>query len=394
MIRNYFNHFLFIQMTNKVALAIDFGNNKLRIGVSYNDKVEIIKNEENFSSFSQILIAKEKSLIFGIEAEKNYAGSYDYCFKEFKYNILNRINKDDYRAMIIEILKYYKLKSEEYVRNRFNENIEAIDKVILIIPTYDIDNHSVFKEVLKECSKKAGFKEIKKIYEEFSAIRFYEMSISEQSNTNYYSLFNLGSLFFVSSFYDKSSLIGFKFQAYERLNESNGGRKFFPKLQNLFDQKLKHHFSENILKRLLKSDYHDFEKSFNDDIFSKNKKYLAECYKKYHEVLNSFSGTVKSIHLEFRHILNEQIEIEITREEINQVLEETHKEIQLLIDGTKRFLHEKNLDLASVVMLITGNGFKFPGVKDMFKKEFPDNFHQRQVFYDEEIITIALQYCF
>ena len=118
---------------------------------------------------------------------------------------------------------------------------------------------------------------------------------------------------------------------------------------------------------------------------------MAECYKKYRELLNSFSGTTKSIQLEFRHILVEPIEIEITRDEINQVLEDTHREIQQIIDGTKKFLQEKNLNLADITLLIIGNGFKFPGVKDLFKKEFPDNFQQRQVFYDEEILTGALQ---
>ena len=131
--------------------------------------------------------------------------------------------------------------------------------------------------------------------------------------------------------------------------------------------------------------------SFNNKIFTENKKYLAECYKKYRELLNSFSGTAKSIQLEFRHILVEPIEIEITRDEINQVLEDTHREIQQIIDGTKKFLQEKKLNLADITLLIIGNGFKFPGVKDLFQKEFPDNFQQRQVFYDEEILTGALQ---
>jgi molecular chaperone DnaK (HSP70) len=148
---------------------------------------------------------------------------------------------------------------------------------------------------------------------------------------------------------------------------------------------------EDILKVLLKSDFHDFDKSFNNEIFTENKKYLAECYNKYHELLNSFSGTANSVHLEFRYILNETIEIEITRDEVNQALEDTHKEIQKIIDDTKRFLQENHLDLASVALLIIGNGFKFPGVKDLFKKEFPDNFHQRQVFCDEEIIEGALK---
>ena len=117
---------------------------------------------------------------------------------------------------------------------------------------------------------------------------------------------------------------------------------------------------------------------------------MAECYKKYRKLLNSFSGTAISIQLEFQHILNEPIEIEITRDEINQVLGDTHKEIQQIIDDTKKFLQEKNLNPASITLLIIRNGFKFPGVKDLFKKEFAGNFNQRQVFYDEEILTGCL----
>ena len=58
---------------------------------------------------------------------------------------------------------------------------------------------------------------------------------------------------------------------------------------------------------------------------------MAECYKKYQEVLNNFSGTSESIQLEFRHILDDPFEIEITRDEINKELEETLEEIQKII---------------------------------------------------------------
>ena len=50
-----------------------------------------------------MLIVKAESLIFGIEAENNYAGNYDNCYKEFKYNILNKNDKSDYRAMIVGV---------------------------------------------------------------------------------------------------------------------------------------------------------------------------------------------------------------------------------------------------------------------------------------------------
>ena len=164
---------------SQVALAIDFGNIKLRIGVRYNGKLEIIKNEESYSSFSQMLIAREKSLSFGIEAEKNYAGNYDNCFKEFKFNILKSNNKDktcDYRGQkpfslknhsesmikyhqfIIDALNYYKTKSEDFVRSRFDENIKNVDDVYLTIPLYDANNKGFLSNFFTECSKKAGFK--------------------------------------------------------------------------------------------------------------------------------------------------------------------------------------------------------------------------------------------
>ena len=179
-----------------VAVAIDFGNFKLRVGVNYNNKVEIIKNEENYSSFSQMIIATEKNSAFGIEAEKNYAGNYDNCFKEFKYNVLNRTDKA-YCAMVIQILKYYKLTSEDYVQKRFNKNIKNIDRVFLATPLYDKNNNYRWKNFLKECSNEAGFKEIFTFREERAAICFYDINIADTNNRKLYCLFNLGSVFFV-----------------------------------------------------------------------------------------------------------------------------------------------------------------------------------------------------
>jgi molecular chaperone DnaK (HSP70) len=400
---------------SQVALAIDFGNIKLRIGVRYNGKLEIIKNEESYSSFSQMLIAREKSLSFGIEAEKNYAGNYDNCYKEFKYNILkinNKTNKTcDHRVMksnqdfsffsiknhsesmimyhqfIIDALNYYKTKSEDFVRSRFDENIKNINDVYLTIPLYDANNKGFLYNFFTECSKKAGFKNAFIMYEETAAISYYVTNISNHKNPKFYCLISLGSLFFVSTVSNGiSSLVVSKCPLYERIDESNGGRNFFPKLQNFFDQKLKQ-YCENIVKRIFTPEFKSFEKCFNKKIFTENKKYLAECYKKYHVVLNSFSGEAKSIQLEFRHILDDPIEIEITRDEINKVLEETLEEIQKIIDDTKKYLQHKS----SFILIIIGNGFRFPGVKDLFIKEFPQNFHQRHVFYDEEIIKGALQ---
>ena len=403
-----------------VAVAIDFGNLKLRIGVRYNDKVEIIKNEESYSSFSQLLIAREKTLSFGIEAEKNYAGNYDNCFKEFKYNILKRNNKTnktcdhrglksnqdfssfspknqsesmlpeiEYRQLIIYALNYYKTKSEDFARSRLDKSVKNINDVYLTIPLYDANNKGFLSNFFTECSKEAGFKSAFIIYEETAAISYYVTNISNHNNPKFYCLISLGSLFFVSTVSNGiSSLVVSKCPSYERIDESNGGRNFFPKLQNLFNQKLKQH-CENIVKRFFTPEFKSFEKYFNNKIFTENKKYLAECYKKYHEVLNNFSGSSKSIQLEFRHILDDPFEIEITRDEINKVLEDTLEEIQKIIDDTKKYLQINHK--SSFILLIIGNGFKFPGVKDLFKKEFPENFHQRHVFYDEEIIKGALQ---
>ncbi len=155
-------------MANNVAVAIDFGNFKLRLGVNYNKKVEIIKNEENYSSFSQMLIVKVKSLCFGTEAERNYAGKYKYCIKEFKHNFLKRSEKNHHGA-IIEVLKYFKSISEEFVRHRFNKGIENINKVILTIPSYDFYKKDSRKNCLFECFREAGLKEIITVYEEINA---------------------------------------------------------------------------------------------------------------------------------------------------------------------------------------------------------------------------------
>ena len=141
-------------MTNKVAVAIDFGNLKLCIGVIYKDKVEIIKNEENFSSFSQMLISKDGSLRFGIEAENSYAANYDNCYKEFKYNILKKNDKSVYHAKIVEVLQYYKIKSEDYVRSRFDKSIKNIDKVLIAVPSYDDCNENGWSNFLQKSGLK------------------------------------------------------------------------------------------------------------------------------------------------------------------------------------------------------------------------------------------------
>jgi hypothetical protein len=75
-------------INNEVAVAIDFGNLKLRIDVNYRSTVEILENEANYCAFSQIFIHEKESNLtsFGFEAETNSVGNGDCCFKEFKYN--------------------------------------------------------------------------------------------------------------------------------------------------------------------------------------------------------------------------------------------------------------------------------------------------------------------
>ncbi len=107
--------------------------------------------------------------------------------------------------------------------------------------------------------------------------------------------------------------------------------------------------------------------------------------------MDDFSGKLKSVQIEFRYISNEPIEIEVTRNEMNQVLKKTLKEIKKLIFDTKEFLTVNQFDIDSVTLLINGNGFRYPGLKDIFIKEFPHNFRQRHVFHNEEIIIGALQ---
>ena len=151
-------------MTDKNAVPFDFGNLKLRIGVRYNGKVEIINNEERNSAFSQILIHKKEStnIIFGFEAETNSIGRFKCCYREFKYNILNGQDKND--EMIVEILKYYKQLSEDYVNDLSNGEIKNIDKVILTMPSYDLYNKNILEKLLIKCAKEAGFYEIITIY--------------------------------------------------------------------------------------------------------------------------------------------------------------------------------------------------------------------------------------
>jgi molecular chaperone DnaK (HSP70) len=358
-------------MTDKVAVAIDFGNLKLRIGVRYNGKVEIINNEERYSAFSQILIHKKESsdIIFGFEAETNSIGRYKCCYREFKYNILNGQDKND--EMIVEILKYYKQLSEDYVNDRSNGEIKNIDKVILTIPSYDLYNKNIWEKLLIKCAEEAGFYEIITIYEDEAAILYHDVNVSEDK-IKYFCLFNLGSLFFNSSIYEKGEKsIRMIYTSSKCIYSNKRFRRFFDELQNLFDEKLKQKLVDNIL--------------------TKSEKYLAECYRKYHKLMDDFSGISKFIQLEFRYISDEPIEIEGTRNEMNQVLKNTHDEIKKLIFDTKKFLREKDLNMSSVTLLINGNGFKYPGCKDIFINEFHHNFRQRNVFYNEEVIKGALQ---
>jgi hypothetical protein len=90
--------------------------------------------------------------------------------------------------------------SDYYVNDRSNGEIQKIDKTIQKIPLYDRDNKRIWEKLLIKCSKIAEFQDIITKYEDEAAICYYDVNISVK-NTNYYCLFNLGSLFFNSSIY-------------------------------------------------------------------------------------------------------------------------------------------------------------------------------------------------
>ena len=375
---------------DEVAVAIDFGNLKLRIGVNYKGTVEILKNEANYCAFSQIFIDEKKSNLtsFGFEAETNSVGNYDCCFKEFKYNKL--IRKDNTDEMIVKTLRYYKSISEYYVKDRFNEEIQNIDKVVLTIPSYDYYNNNIWTKLLIKCSREAGFNKIITMYEDEAAIRYFDMNISEEDR-NYYCLFSLGSLYFTSSLYivDKKSIRMIKTSSDRCIYKKRNARTFFIELQKLFDEKIKNKNEKEKKKKKIKVSL-----NFSDQ------KYLAECYKKYHKLLDDFSGKLNSVQIEFRQISNKPIEIAITRDEMNQVLDKTKQQILNLINDTKKVLSKHQFifkresfskDTTPVTLLFNGNGFRFPGLQDLFKEEFKDIFHPRHVFYNEEILKGALQ---
>jgi hypothetical protein len=78
--------------------------------------------------------------------------------------------------------------------------------------------------------------------------------------------------------------------------------------------------------------------------------------------LDDFSGKLKSVQIEFRYISNEPIEIEVTRNEMNQVLKKILEVIQKLIFDTKEFLTVNQFDMDSVTFLISGNGLRYPEI--------------------------------
>ena len=381
-----------------VSMAIDFGNLKLRVAVKCDDDIRVLTNAENYRSFPQVLIKTERKVIIGLEAEKNLTGYCNNFFNEFKYNILKK-NGDaaEYKEMIVSVLKHFKGISEEYVKRNLNKNVEKIDTICLSIPFYDRFNDNLWRVLLKSCAEETGFKQDKVFFynDEIAAIVFFNRNFNYNHQfSNAFCVFSLGSLYFSATIFDneyKNYGIFPKLTRYEELRKSNGGRKFFSKLQKLFDQKLNEQLHE-FLKDILKPEYHDFKEMVDyEKLFKNNKKYLAECYRKYQDVLEGFSGTMDSIQLEFRHYSRMTVvePIEITRKEIDEALKDTLNEINIIIDQTKHFLKDK--DAHSFNLLIVGNGFKFPGVKNLFEKEFPEVFHQRNVFYDEEIVQAILE---
>ena len=301
---------------------MDFGNIKLRVAVICDDNIRVIKNAESYSNFPQVLVKTENKLIIGTEAEKNLTGFCNNFFNEFKYHILKNNSEADYKTVVVSILKHFKEVSEDFVKRELNKKIEKIDEIYFSVPFYDQENNNLWSNLLNSCAVEAGFNKEKVFFinEEKAAIFYFNRNInSNYQNSNGCCLFNLGSLYFVSTILDYKGIchrIFPKPPSYDELGKSNGGRSFFPKLQNLFDQKLSEYLHE-FLKDVLKPEHYNFEEILNfEKIFKNNKKYLAECYRKYHDVLEGFSGSIESIQLEFRHLRKAIEPIEINTQSV------------------------------------------------------------------------------
>ena len=371
------------------SLVLDFGNKHLRLAVIYNDKTYVLKNVNNLPKFPQVVVQREDKFIIGDEAEANLIGNCNNYFTDFTINILYDEAKEvDYLMIITKVLNHYKRFSEEFARSHFDD-INEIKDVILSISYIHDRKDKKWINILKKCSERAGFKNVQVWYEEVNAIKYYAINYidKQQWPLNLYCVFNLGSLYFYSTVWCiKDRKIEIIDQPRNQILQ--GGYYFFEKLQNLFDKKLRQTLESKILKPLLIPSYHDFNESFNHETF-KNKKYLAECYKKYHPVLEAFSGNKKSMTFEFHNIIEgHEIELEITKDEIYQELDELLNNVKKIIEDTKSILNDN--PNAPFHIILIGNGSKFPGVKELFEEEFPGKYQLKGVFCDEEVLKGAL----
>ena len=366
------------EINETAFLAIDFGNENLRVAVYCNKQVHVIKNVDNVSRFPQIIISNDYYSAIGTEAETNIVGYSNCFFKDFKKHIIAEPNNENNQSCITETLIHYKKMSEEYLKKHF-ENDESIDIIYLTIPIIDDSDGNKWKSILQVCCADVGFKKIIQRAEEVIGTNYFMRNYFEKKDwpTHAYCVFNLGSLYFYSSFWQFDNDEYF----YKIISKTNGGSYFYPILQNFINKKVRETIGEHVLQSI---DKH--EEFSNDKVFIENKKYLAECYKKYRQVLETFSGNSKSIKLQLRHLIQEQeIDIEIKKSEIDKELEFIRNNVLTLINETKMFLTENQM-IKEVCFITIGNGVKFPGVIELFKQEFQDNFHLRGVFCDEELV--------
>ena len=361
-------------------MAVDFGNSYIRVAVKFNGQIFSLENENSVRRFPQILAIDEECTYFGSEAENNLIGYCNSYYKYFKYNSIVS-NTDIYNSFIIKILMYYKQMSIEFVKKNYQE-IDDIDAVILTIPVFDPEKK--WRETLLNCSIKAGFKKVYRIYEEKVAIYYYIRNILKDINceSKVFYIFNLGCLSFNLSewVYQKNKI------KHKILFETKGGISVNTQLQNLFNKKLREIIDNNIFKQFIKPEQYDNEKLFNNDVFESNKKFIAECHRKYQKVLDVFSGKSRSMQLQFRHIVDKQeIEIEIFRNDIDEILLFLKQNLKVIIDKFKNDNFEKGYTIITI-----GNGIQIPGVKELFASEFKEEFLYKNIFNNEEILKEAL----
>jgi molecular chaperone DnaK (HSP70) len=358
-------------------LAIDFGNENLRVAVYCNNQVHVIKNVDNVSRFPQIIISNDRYSAIGTEAENNIIGYSNSFFKDFKKNIIIEPNNENYLSCVTETLLHYKKMSEKYLKKHF-ENDESIDVIYLTIPIIEDLDENKWKSILHACCIEVGFKKIIPRAEEVIGTSYFMRNYFEKKDwsTQAYCVFNLGSLQFNCSFWRFDNNEYF----YHIISKTDGGSYFYPILQNFINNKVRESIEEKHLGNLATLP------EYNSKIFYENKKYLAECHKKYRQILETFSGNSKTIKLQFRHLIQEvEIDIEIKKSEIENELELIKNSVLTLIQKTKAFLNEQKVS-KEVCFITLGNGIKFPGVLELFMQEFTENFHMRGVFCDEELV--------